>query len=182
MDSLKNIGFTSLQSLQILVSLLGAFKLAENMTIKVLYLIFNFWKQQYNVIKNTWIERFVLFICLNEVLIFIASRGVLGKRCSENMHQIYRRTQMPKCDFNKVALQLLQPSRGVLKKSCSENMQQIYRTTPMLKCDFNKIAKQLYWNSISIWVLSCKFAAYFQNTFPKEPLWGAVSVYIASHR
>ena len=34
MDSLKNIGFTSLQSLQILVSLLGAFKLAENMTVK----------------------------------------------------------------------------------------------------------------------------------------------------
>ena len=26
------------------------------------------------------------------------------KRCSENMHQIYKRTPMPKCDFNKVAL------------------------------------------------------------------------------
>ena len=32
------------------------------------------------------------------------SRGVLRKRCSENMQQIYRRTPMPKCDFNKVAL------------------------------------------------------------------------------
>ena len=32
-------------------------------------------------------------------------RGVLKKRCSENMQQIYRRT-MPKCDFNKVANQL----------------------------------------------------------------------------
>ena len=29
-------------------------------------------------------------------------RGVLEKRCSENMQQIYRRTPMPKCDFNKV--------------------------------------------------------------------------------
>ena len=28
--------------------------------------------------------------------------GVLGKRCSENMQQVYRRTPMPKCDFNKV--------------------------------------------------------------------------------
>ena len=28
------------------------------------------------------------------------------KRCSENMQQIYRRKPMPKCDFNKVALQL----------------------------------------------------------------------------
>ena len=26
-------------------------------------------------------------------------RGVLMKRCSDNMHQIYRRTPMPKCDY-----------------------------------------------------------------------------------
>ena len=30
------------------------------------------------------------------------SRGVLKKRRSENIQQIYRRTPMPKCDFNKV--------------------------------------------------------------------------------
>ena len=30
------------------------------------------------------------------------SRGVLRKRCSENMQQIYMRTPMPTCDFNKV--------------------------------------------------------------------------------
>ena len=35
-----------------------------------------------------------------------ASRGIYRKRCSENMRQIYRKTPMPKCDFNKVALQL----------------------------------------------------------------------------
>ena len=34
------------------------------------------------------------------------SIGVLRKRRPENMHQIYRRTTMPKCDFNEVALQL----------------------------------------------------------------------------
>ena len=33
------------------------------------------------------------------------SRGVVGKRCSEIMQQIYRRSPVPKCDFNKVALQ-----------------------------------------------------------------------------
>ena len=27
--------------------------------------------------------------------------------CSENMQQIYRRTPIPKCDFNKVAKQLM---------------------------------------------------------------------------
>ena len=31
------------------------------------------------------------------------SRGFLRKNCSENMQQIYRRTSMLKCDFNKVA-------------------------------------------------------------------------------
>ena len=30
----------------------------------------------------------------------------LGKGCSENVHQIYRRIAMPKSDFNKVVLQL----------------------------------------------------------------------------
>ena len=43
----------------------------------------------------------------------------------------------------------------------------------MLKCDFNKVAKQLYWNRTSAWVFSCKFAAYFQNTFSQEHLWVA---------
>ena len=32
--------------------------------------------------------------------------GVPKKRCSENMQQIYRRTAMPKCDFNKVAFSI----------------------------------------------------------------------------
>ena len=70
-----------------------------------------------------------------------------------------------------------QPPRGVLKKRCPENMQQIYRRTPMSKCDFNKVAKQLYWNRTSAWVFSCKFAAYFQNTFYQDHLGVAASVF-----
>ena len=34
------------------------------------------------------------------------SRGVFKKKYSENMLQSYRRTPMPRCDFNKVALHL----------------------------------------------------------------------------
>ena len=34
------------------------------------------------------------------------SRGVIKKGGSENMQQIYWKTPMPKCDFNKVATQL----------------------------------------------------------------------------
>ena len=34
-------------------------------------------------------------------------RGVLSKRFSENMQQIYRRTLMPKSNFNKVGMGVL---------------------------------------------------------------------------
>ena len=33
-------------------------------------------------------------------------RGFPRKRCFENIQQIYSRSPMPKCDFNKVALQI----------------------------------------------------------------------------
>ena len=49
-------------------------------------------------------------------------RVVLKKSCSENMQQIYRRTPMPKCDFNKIAF--------AFRHGCSPvNLQHIFRTT-----------------------------------------------------
>ena len=53
--------------------------------------------------------------------------------------------------------------RGVLIRKPSENMQQIYRRTPMWKYD---------WNHTSPLVLSCKFAAYFQNLFHQNTFGG----------
>ena len=48
------------------------------------------------------------------------SIGVLTKSCSENMQQIYRRTTVPKCDFNKVTL----------RHVCSPiNLLRVFRTT-----------------------------------------------------
>ena len=47
-------------------------------------------------------------------------RGVLRKRCSEIMQQIYRRTPMPKCDFSKVAFR---------HGSFFVNLLHIFRTT-----------------------------------------------------
>ena len=35
--------------------------------------------------------------------------------------------------------------------------------------------QQLYWSRTSAWVFSCKFVAYFQNTFSTEHLWMAAS-------
>ena len=49
-------------------------------------------------LKSFYIET---FMCVQKQ----PFRGVPRKRCSENMQQIYRRTSLPKCDFNKVALQ-----------------------------------------------------------------------------
>ena len=43
------------------------------------------------------------------------------------------------------------PPGRILRKRCSGNMQQIYKRTAMTMCD--------------ALVFSCKFAAYFQNTF-----------------
>ena len=39
-----------------------------------------------------------------------------------------------------------------------------------------KVVLQLNWNRTSAWVSSCKFAAYFQNTFSREHLWVAASL------
>ena len=68
-----------------------------------------------------------------------------------------------------------QSLRSVLGKRCSENMQQIYRRIPTPKCDFNKVALQHFWNHTLAWVYSCKFVAYFQNTFPYKQIWTVVS-------
>ena len=55
-------------------------------------------------------------------------RGVLRKRCSENMQQIYRRTPKPKCDFNKVAL-LCNFIEITRRLGCSHvNLLHIFRT------------------------------------------------------
>ena len=49
---------------------------------------------------------FYTFIFIKFTMQKQPSRGVFRKRCSGNMQQIYRRTPMPKYDFNKVALQI----------------------------------------------------------------------------
>ena len=55
-----------------------------------------------------------------------SSRGVLGKRCSEDMQQIYRRVPMPKCNFNEVACNFI---KITLRHGCSPvNLLHIFRT------------------------------------------------------
>ena len=50
-----------------------------------------------------------------------SSRGALRKRCPENIRQIYRRTPMLKCDFNKAAKQ-----HSIFSNLCSYNSNCFY--------------------------------------------------------
>ena len=60
------------------------------------------------------------------------SRDVFKKRCSKNMHQIYRKIPMPKCNFNKVAsgwvfaVNLLHIFRTPILKNTSGGLLLIY--------------------------------------------------------
>ena len=64
-------------------------------------------------------------------------RGVLRKRCSENMQQVYRKTPMPKCNFNKVAkatLLKLHFGMGVLLKIGCIFSEPLFLRTPLKGC------------------------------------------------
>ena len=77
-------------------------------------------------------------------------RGVPRKSCSENMQQIYRRTPMPKCDFNKVVLQL--------RHGCSPvNLFHIFRT-PFSKNTFGGLL-------LTFKILSMFLSKLFRSSF-----------------
>ena len=68
------------------------------------------------------------------------SRVVLRKKCSENMQQIYRRTPKLKCDFNKIAEQLLLKSHfgmGVLLQICCIFPEHLFLRTALDGCFWN---------------------------------------------
>ena len=102
-------------------------------------------------------EEYILIIlssiCLLLLFIIIQKqpfRGVPKKRCSENKQQIYRRTPMPKCDFNKVAKQLYWNHTSAWVFSC-KFLLHVFRT-PFLKISLDGC----FWLSLltAAWVLS----------------------------
>ena len=79
-----------------------------------IFFLATWWGRSLRWFLNTlkWRNSFLLFGYLPKYLLihFLKkqpSRDVIRKWCSENMQQTYRRTSMPKCDFNKVAKQLV---------------------------------------------------------------------------
>ena len=60
--------------------------------------------------------------------------ATLTKRSFENMQQIYRRTPMPNCDFNKVALHF---GMGVL--ICCIFSEHLFLRTPLGSCFYIQV-------------------------------------------
>ena len=78
--------------------------------------------------------------------------GVLIKRCSENLRQIYRRTLMPKCGFNKVAKHLQNTLEGCLWTKHTENEIVLWfqinsiTTSEKFRLNYFRCPKQYYCN------------------------------------
>ena len=89
------------------------------------------------------------------------SRGVLRKKCSKNMLQVYRRTTMPKYDFNKVAKQLYCncTSAWVFSWKCASYFQNTFsdehirRAASVLSC---VVVKNQMIQTNSTWIFTWK--------------------------
>ena len=83
------------------------------------------------------------------------SRGVLLQRCSENMHQIYRKTPMGKCNFNKVAKQatllISHFGMGVLLWICCIFLEHLFLKTPLVGYLFSSLLGMLTRRKFSSW-------------------------------
>ena len=93
------------------------------------------------------------------------SRGVLRKRCSENIQQIHRRASMAKCHFNKVAYEI------TLRHGCSPlNLLHIFRT-PFPKnssgrlllglSDCSPHSRSAFWEAIIMGIIFWDFLIFF---------------------
>ena len=82
-----------------------------------------------------------------------SARGALIKRCSENVQQIYRRTPMSKCDFNKFALQTYWNRLSAWVSSCkfaAKNtllQEHLWKTTSDEKHDKRRYSHTIYFLS-----------------------------------
>ena len=91
-------------------------------------------------------------------------RGVLRKRCFENTRQIYSRTNMPKCNFNKVTL-------GVVLKICCIFSQNVFLRAYRLCHGFHRMTCLLILYN-SPFPRQCLFEAFsFEPCFSRSGIW-----------
>ena len=88
-----------------------------------------FFSEMFKILFCSFLESSIIFSC-NHIAIHVAKtkkqppRGVPRKSYSENMQQIYGRTPMPKCDFNRSNFIEI-----TLRDGCSPvNLLHIFRT------------------------------------------------------
>ena len=67
-----------------------------------------------------------------------------------------------------------------LSQKIFENTKKEFSFVSLVFRSLTQDAKQLYWNNTSAWMFSCKFAAYFQNTFSWEHLWVDASNFLST--
>ena len=75
------------------------------------------------------------------------SVGVLIKRWSENMEQVYRKTPMPKCDFKKAAKQVQRLSRTIPTRVLENLTSKDLSNKNLIKASENKPTRMLYWEN-----------------------------------
>ena len=75
------------------------------------------------------------------------SVGVLIKRWSENMEQVYRKTHMPKCDFKKVAKQVQRLSSTIPTRVLENLTSKDLSNKNLIKASENKPTRMLYWEN-----------------------------------
>ena len=72
------------------------------------------------------------------------ARAVLSKRCSENMQQIYRRTPMLKCDFNKVAASVSWHKFSNFLKMYIRNINVVFERPEYTKVSFSNVSGKVF--------------------------------------
>ena len=111
--------------------------------------------------SNTFIDKIHWWIYMYKYTQRQSPGVVPRKRCSETMQEIYRRTHMPKCDFNKVAL-LCNFVEIALRHGCFPvNLLHIFRT-PFPK----NFSRRLLLNTLREDVCTNKYASntlYLEN-------------------
>ena len=109
--------------------------------------------------RRSFVNKENILLCKkrNEMVHKQTSRGVLSKRCSENMRQIYRRTPMPKCVFNFI--------ENPLWHGCSlVNLPHIFRIPfPKSTSEWLLLMVASSWNA-------CEMNGYGVGAFAKELL------------
>ena len=131
-------------------------------------------------------QKFLTIFYLNQKQSF---RSVRSKSCPKNIQEIYRRTPMPKYDFNKlywwhfcmgVLLTAWKVSKyGVFSGpyfSVFGQNTEIYGVNLPIQSEYRKIRTRK--NSVfrHFSCSACNFTTYLQNTFAWEDLWKAASV------